>query len=492
MTLVHRVLPPHPVESLEDHVDRGGGKGFRASRLAEPEALITELEASGLRGRGGAGFPTGTKWRTVSEYRSAELPATVVVNAAEGEPGTFKDRTILMTDPYSVIEGALIAARAVGADNVVIALKESFADVVARVRSAVIEIEDAGWAEGVAISVFEGPGEYLYGEETALLETIAGRYPFPRIAPPFRRGAEDVVTTAAATQSDSGLSAHVEMAGESDSVAPPTLVDNVETLANVPRIIARGADWFRTEGTEKSPGTIVCTVTGMVRRSGVGEVMMGTPLREVIEEIGGGPLEGRRIKAVMSGVATGLITADLLDTPVTYEAMADVGSGLGSTGFMVYDETADMTAVAAGASRFLAVESCGQCTPCKQDGLALADLWAKLCSNEGAQADLDTIVERAASVGDRARCYLATQHQVLATSILERFGDDIAAHVAGTATTVEPALVAELVDIADGRATFDERHRQKQPDWTFDATYSGQSPADRFAEHRDHESSLQE
>jgi len=492
MTLVHRVLPPHPVESLGSHVDRGGGKGFEAARLAEPEALIAEVEASGLRGRGGAGFPTGTKWRTVAEYRSAEVPTTMVVNAAEGEPGTFKDRTILMTDPYSVIEGALIAARAVGADNVVIALKESFTDVVARVRSAVTEVESAGWAEGVAIAVFEGPDEYLYGEETALLETIAGRYPFPRIAPPFRRGAEDVVTTEADTESDSGLSAHVEMAGEGNSAAPPTLVDNVETLANVPRIIARGADWFRTEGTEKSPGTIVCTVTGMVRHDGVGEVMMGTPLRDVIEEIGGGPLEGHHVKAVMSGVATGLITADLLDTPVTYEALAEVGSGLGSGGFMVYDDTADMTAVAAGASRFLAVESCGQCTPCKQDGLALADLWAKVCSNEGAQADLDTIVELAASVGDRARCYLATQHQILATSILERFGDDIAAHVAGTATAVEPALVAELVDIAEGTATFDERHRDKQPDWTFDPTDSGQSPADRFAEHRDHESSLEE
>ncbi len=490
MTLVHRVLPPHPVESLDDHVDRGGGKGFEASRQTEPGTLIAELEASGLRGRGGAGFPTGTKWRTVAEHKSSRLASTVVVNGAEGEPGTFKDRTILLTDPYSVIEGALIAARAVGADKVVFALKRSFTDVVARVRSAVAEVEGAGWGDGVVISVFEGPGEYLYGEETALLETIAGRYPFPRIAPPFRRGADEVVATEADAQSESGLAAHVEMAGEDDSLAPPTLVDNVETLANVPRIIARGAAWFRTEGTEGSPGTIVCTVTGLVRRPGVGEVMMGTPLRRVIDEIGGGPLPGRRVKAVMSGVATGLLTAGLLDTPVTYEAMADAGSGLGSAGFIVYDDSADITAVAAGASRFLAVESCGQCTPCKQDGLVLAELWAKLCANDGTQADLDTIVKRAATVGDRARCYLATQHQVLATSILERFGDDVAAHLTGSAAAVEPALVAELVDIADGRATFDERHLDKQPDWTFGEEYSGQSPADRLAEHRDHQSSL--
>ena len=195
MTLVHRVLPGRPVESLQDHVDRGGGKGLDAARQVDAETLIAEVEASGLRGRGGAGFPTGTKWRTVAENRSDELPTTVVVNGAEGEPGTYKDRTILAADPYSVIEGALIAARAVAARVVVFALKRSFTTVVERVRAAIAEVEAAGWSDGLTISVFEGPGEYLYGEETALLETIAGRQPFPRIAPPFRRGVVDVVGT---------------------------------------------------------------------------------------------------------------------------------------------------------------------------------------------------------------------------------------------------------------------------------------------------------
>ncbi|MGI9021904.1 MAG: NADH-ubiquinone oxidoreductase-F iron-sulfur binding region domain-containing protein [Acidimicrobiales bacterium] len=488
MTLVHRVLPPRRVDSVQEHVDRGGGKGIKAAGQVEPDTLIAEIEASGLRGRGGAGFPTGTKWRTVAENRSPQLPTTVVVNGAEGEPGTYKDRTILELDPYSVIEGALIAARAVASDSVVFALKASFTEVVARVREAIAEVEALGWSDGVAVSLFEGPDEYLYGEETALLETIAGRHPFPRIAPPFRRGVDEVVETPADAESESGLSAHVSMAGPDDeTAAPPTLIDNVETLANVPAIIARGAAWFRTEGTEKSPGTIVCTVTGTVHHHGVGEVMMGTPLREVIEDIGGGPLPGRSIKAVMSGVATGLLTADLLDTPVSYEGLADVGGGLGSGGFLVFDDTVDITAVAAGASRFLAVESCGQCTPCKQDGLHLAELWARLCANEGTEADLEEVKKRSATVGDRARCYLATQHQILATSILERFGDDVAAHVAGTAEAVEPALVAELVDISNGKATFDERHRDKQPDWSFDEIYSGKSPADLFADHRDHD-----
>ncbi|HEX2042334.1 MAG TPA: NADH-ubiquinone oxidoreductase-F iron-sulfur binding region domain-containing protein [Acidimicrobiales bacterium] len=485
MTLVHRVLAPRPVNSLGEHVDRGGGRGIQAALAAEPEALIAEVEASGLRGRGGAGFPTGVKWRTVAENRSSALPTTVVVNGAEGEPGTFKDRTIIRTDPYPVIEGALIAARAVGSAHIVVALKKAFAREVERIRSVIAEVHEAGWADGVELEVFEGPGEYLYGEETALLETIAGRKPFPRISPPFRRGVLDLVQTPSDALSDSGLSAPVEMAGpEGDSPAPPTLVDNVETLANVPAIVARGAAWFRTQGTEKSPGTIVCTVTGRVRHHGVGEVMMGTPLREVIQDIGGGPLPGRRIKAVMSGVATGLVTEDLLDTPVTYEDMTEAGSGLGSAGFMVFDDTVDMTAVAAGASRFLAIESCGQCTPCKQDGLALAELWAKLCRGEGEPHDLEELAKRSITVGDRARCYLALQHQALASSVLERFADDVRAHVEGDAVPVELELVAELVDIADGAARLDEEHRDKQPDWSFGDEYSGKSPADLFAEHR--------
>ena len=485
MTLVHRVLSAEPVPTLEAHVDRGGGKGLAAAMKVEPVVLIGEVEESGLRGRGGAGFPTGTKWRTVAENRSEDLATTVVVNGAEGEPGTFKDRTILRTNPYEVVEGALIAARAVGATEVIFALKRAFTTEVARVAQVIAEVQAVGWADGIHLAVFEGPGEYLYGEETALLEAIAGRQPFPRISPPFRRGVTELVQTTADAESGSGLSAPVTMAGpEEDASAPPTLVDNVETLANVPKIIARGASWFRTEGTQESPGTIVCTVTGRVRRHGVGEVLMGTPLREVIEEIGGGPLPGRTIKAVMSGVATGLLTADLLDTPVSYEALAEVGSGLGSGGFMVFDDSVDMTAVAAGVSRFLAVESCGQCTPCKQDGLALADLWAKLCRGEGSEHDLQTIRRRAGTVGDRARCYLALQHQAVASSVLERFGDDVRAHLEGSAPPVDAELVAELVDISDGHAALDEHHREKQPDWTFDEEYSGKSPADRFAEHR--------
>ena len=484
MTMVHRVLPPEPVRSLDEHLRRRGGRGLEIAGEVEPEALIDEIEASGLRGRGGAGFPTHIKWRTVRDNRSEVMKSTVVVNGAEGEPGTYKDRTILMLDPYSVIEGALIAAMAIGADRVVFGLKRSFAEVAARVRAACTEVTAAGWGPGIELVVFEGPDEYLYGEETALLETIDGRYPFPRIAPPFRRGVDEVVQSEGDLVSGSGQSSHVDMAGPDGQVAPPALVDNVETLANVPHIIARGGRWFRTEGTDESPGTIVCTVTGSVQHSGVGEFMMGTPLIDVINEIGGGTLRDRRIVAVLGGVSNALIPADQLDTPLSYEGMAAIGSGLGSAGFVVYDDEDDLVSVVAGVSRFLAVESCGQCTACKKGGVALSELMAKLSRSAADERDMVAIRERVDTVADGARCYLASQHEVVVGSLLGRFADQVDAHLTGAVAGVEPALIAELVTIDDGSAIVDERHAGKQPDWTYGATDSGQAPADRLDEHR--------
>jgi NADH-quinone oxidoreductase subunit F len=462
VALVHRVLYPQPIISLDDYVTRGGGKGIRAATRMEPHAIIERVDASGLRGRGGAGFRTGLKWRTVTENRSA-FPTTVIVNAAEGEPGTFKDRTILRRNPYVVVEGALIAARAVGADLVVVATKRAFEGEIDRVRAAVEEVDDAGWSEGVELVVFEGPDEYLYGEESALLETIDGRWPFPRVVPTFRRG----------------------LTAEAPADAPAAaLVNNTETLANVPRIVARGPAWFRTMGTEESPGTIVCTVTGRTRRHGVGEVPMGTPLRQVIESVGGGPRRGRQIKAVISGVASGVILGSQLDAPVSYEGLAAIGSGLGSAGFVVLDDTADMAAVAAGVARFLAVESCGQCSPCKLDGMTLSDRLAKVSGSDATQHDYDVIRRRLDTVAERSRCYLATQQQVVVGSIIEHFGHEIDAHLSGERGAVVPEMVAELLDIRGGEAIVDGRHRHKQPDWTYNKRDSGTVPVELYAARR--------
>ena len=484
MTIVHRVLPTHAFATLDEYVKAGGGRGIEVARQVEPAAIIDEVEAAGLRGRGGAGFPAAIKWRTVAEYQSSFEPTSVVVNAAEGEPGTYKDRTILRLNPYEVIEGAAIAARAVGATSVIVALKRRFDVEVGRVRQAIAEMTAAGWLGDVPFQVFEGPEEYLYGEETALMEVLDGRAPFPRIAPLFRRGVDEVVETKADLSSESGLSAHVEMAGPGEDAAP-TLASNVETLANVPKIIARGKDWFRTEGTDQSPGTVVVTVTGDVRQAGVAELLMGTPLRDAIDLIGGGPREGRTIKAVMMGVSGNIITAERLDTPLTYEAFRAAGTSLGSASFIVFDDEADMVAVAAGASRFLAIESCGQCEPCKLDGLQLADRLTTLARNDGAQADLDLVRKRIATVGDRARCALAGQQQAVVGSILDAFGVEFDAHVMHLSDAAEPALITELREIdADGVARWDPDFLRKQPDWTYDDEWSGKVPADLRADHR--------
>jgi NADH:ubiquinone oxidoreductase subunit F (NADH-binding) len=417
----------------------------------------------------------------VFENRSTALPATVVVNGAEGEPGSFKDRALLRRNPYRVVEGALVAAHAVGADRVIVALKASFATERSRVDDAVASVAAAGWADGMELTVFAGPGEYLYGEETALLEVIDGRAPFPRVAPPFRHGVDEV-----SVDPEPASAGQVVMADPGGpTVAPPTLVNNVETLANVPGILLHGPAWFGEVGTQQSPGTVVCTVTGATRRHDVGEFAMGTPLREVIETLGGGVGAGRRLVAAMSGVANPLVPAEAIDSPVSYEGMEAIGAGLGAAGFIVFDDTVDLVAVAHGAARFLAVESCGQCTPCKQDGLAIAERMDALRRGEGEADDLAEVQARLATVADGARCSLAEQQQRVIGSVLTGFDDQVQARASGPSAPVEPYLVAPIVELADGRAQLDTDHADKQPDWTLGAEDSGASPADRIDERRE-------
>jgi NADH:ubiquinone oxidoreductase subunit F (NADH-binding) len=471
MAIMTRVLDPEPVPSLDAYTGAGGGQGLEAARKLGPSATIEEIEASGLRGRGGAGFPTGRKWAAVTANRAPGLRPSVVVNASEGEPGSFKDRMLLRRNPYRIIEGAIIAAEAVDAERVVFALKASFGPELERLRRALDEIQTAGWTE-LTLLVVEGPAEYLFGEETALLEVVDGREPFPRIAPPYRHGIDDVgsdpVSAAGSVMSNAG----------GQSAAAPALVNNAETMANVPGILAQGAAWFREVGTADSPGTIVCTVSGGGRRAGVAEFAMGTPLAEVIETIGGPG--GPPVKAVLSGVANPFLPGDRLDTPVTYEDMQAAGTGLGAAGFLVFSDGDDLAAVAAGVARFLAVESCGQCTPCKQDGLAIADILTRVVCGEARPGDADELPSRVTTVGDEARCALAGQQQRVIGSLLSLFPDAVQDHLEDSAVPDDPVLIASLVDIDGGRAVLDEGHRRKQPDWTFGETYSGQAPADRL------------
>lgn len=474
METIERALAAEPVSDLGDARDRyGWGGGLEAALRLGPIGCIEHLEASGLRGRGGAGFPTGRKWRTVAEHSSPELPATVVVNAAEGEPGSFKDREILRRDPYRVIEGALVAAVAVDADQVVVATKRSFRTEIERLRVAMDEVRPE--TDGIGLDLVEGPGEYLYGEESGLLEVVAGRPPFPRIAPPWRAGVDE-------TDPSTKSAAPEPLAAPGDATpTPPALVNNVETLANVGAILARGPSWFREVGTEASPGTVVCTISGRTRRDGVAEVAMGTPLRTVVEGIGGGAEPGRRLEAAVSGVANPVVRADDFDVGLSYEAMREIGSGLGAAGFLVFDDRTDPIALAHGVARFLAVESCGQCTPCKLDGLVVAEVLDRLRRGKGSDLDLVEVHRRLEHVTEGARCNLALQHQQVVGSVFDAFGfgpEDLA-RVAEDGS-VEP--IVPIADLVEGRAVLELEQLDKQPDWTFAAEDSGQTPAARLTE----------
>lgn len=474
MGLVNRVLPRRPVTSLDDYLEAGGGRGLAAARKLGPAAVVDEVEASGLRGRGGAGFATGTKWRTVAGLVSSDLPTTVVVNGAEGEPGTFKDRALLRANPFAVLEGALIAALAVDADRIVVATKASFTTEHALLRAAIQELRTTDWLDDVAVGVVEGPSEYLFGEETALLEVLDGRPPFPRVAPPFRHGVDEAGT-------DPGQAAGTTMVDPAPGGVPPTLVNNVETLGNVAGLLAEGADWFRRLGTADSPGTVVCTISGATARHGVAEVEMGTTLGQAIRLIGGGPRPGHELVGAMSGVANPVVPAPLFDTPLTYDAMQAAGSGLGAAGFVVFDDETDLAAVAAGVSRFLAVESCGQCTPCKQDGLAIAETLLRIVRGGGNEYDLGEVADRVTTVADEARCYLAHQHQRVVDSILRLHPEAFQRHVDLTVPSTDPLPILPLADLnGDGPAQLDLHQLDKQPDWSYDTPDSGKSPVERL------------
>ncbi len=460
MAQLTRVLDADVVADLATYEAGGGGEALRAARASEPVAVIEVLEASGLRGRGGGGFPTGTKWRTVAGLGGAE-PATVVVNAAEGEPGTFKDRTLLRRNPYKVLEGALIASHAVAADRVIVGMKGSATEERRRVEAAIAELAAAGWPEHVQIDCSADSDRYLLGEETALLEVVNGRPPFPRLAPPYRAGAEQVDDRKA------------DPAGASGS--PTTLVNNVETLANVPSIVLDGPDAFRAVGTPDSPGTIICTVSGRMPQAGVGEYELGTPLRDVIAELGGGSTD--RVVAVLSGTANPFLPADRLDVPLSWEDLAAAGGGLGSAGFIVLDDEVDVVAAAHGVSRFLSVESCGQCTPCKQDGLAITATLDRLRSSAPEPDDVDQLTVLTSRVTDGARCFLAQQHQNVVQSLLSLFPDAVAAHADGRADGAGSFPIVPLVDIVEGEAVLALDELDLPADWGDGSTTN---PSDRI------------
>jgi NADH:ubiquinone oxidoreductase subunit F (NADH-binding) len=452
---VRVVLPAQPVASLDQYLGAGGGQALELARTLAPDEIAAELTRAGLRGRGGAGFPTGTKWRSVITAPGRHRYA--VANGAEGEPGTFKDRSILRADPYQVVEGLAIAAYALGAREVFVALKASFTVERERVLTAVTEMEQAGLLGDLSVGIVAGPEEYLFGEEKALLEVIEGNDPLPRWLPPYVHGLF-------ATAPQLGWAGHDPEVGHAGAhESNPTLVNNVETLANVTHVLARGADWFRTMGTRESPGTIVCTVVGDVDRPGVVEVELGTPLRTVLTACG-----ARDVKAVFPGVTNAVLTGADLDTPCSYEGFAAAGSGLGAAGFIVYDDTACMLDVARMFSRFLWVESCGQCPPCK---LGTGEITASLddvARGHGRDAAFESINHWLSVVADGNRCFLPVEEQQTVASILRAFPEDFAAHRNGSCPTPRHYDVPKVVDIGDQGVVYDVHQSRKRPDWTYE------------------------
>jgi len=397
---------------LDEYLGHDGFQALREALTARtPEAIIEEVRSSGLRGRGGAGYLTGDKWR-----RARQAPGTpkyIVCNGDEGDPGAFMDRMILESYPYRVLEGMAIAAHAVGAEEGVLYIRAEYPLAVRRVREAIRRCEERGLLgerllgtdHRLRLRIMEGAGAFVCGEETALLESIMGRRGMPRLRPPY--------------PAEAGL------------WGCPTLVNNVETYALVPWIVLRGADAFAALGTGHSKGTKVFALAGKVARGGLIEVPMGVTLRQVVEEIGGGIAGGKRFKAVqVGGPSGGCVPAELADTPVDFEALTAVGAIMGSGGLVVLDEDDCMVDIARYFLQFTQDQSCGRCTPCRIGTRRMLDVLDRLAAGEGRAGDLEELDALARFVQKASLCGLGKTAPNPILSTLQYFREEYEAHLA--------------------------------------------------------------
>ncbi|MFZ0827569.1 MAG: NADH-quinone oxidoreductase subunit NuoF [Verrucomicrobiia bacterium] len=375
-------------ERIEAYIAAEGYQALHdVLREMTPKEVVETMVKSGLRGRGGAGFPTGIKWGTVAKTQS--IQKYVICNADEGDPGAFMDRSVLESDPHSVLEGMAIAAYAVGANQGFIYVRAEYPLAIKRLQTAIKQAKQLGLlGSGVFESPFNfnidiriGAGAFVCGEETALMASVEGKRGTPRPRPPF--------------PAESGL------------WDCPTLINNVETFANVPPILRKGAEWFAGIGTEKSKGTKVFALAGKITNTGLIEVPMGTPLRQIVEEMGGGAPDGGRIKAVQTGGPSGgCIPADALDTPVDYESLGKLGSIMGSGGMIVMDETTRMVDVARYFMEFCVDESCGKCIPCRAGTVQMLHLLEKILNRQATARDLAKLEELCDMVKNTSLCGL--------------------------------------------------------------------------------------
>lgn len=398
-------------ENIEEYIAFDGYKALgKVLTEMTPEAVIDEIKKSGLRGRGGGGFPTGLKWQFAAASKNEQK--YVCCNADEGDPGAFMDRSILEGDPHSVIEAMAIAGYAIGANQGYIYIRAEYPIAVKRLQIAIDQAREYGL---LGKNIFEtgfdfdleirlGAGAFVCGEETALMTSIEGKRGEPRPRPPF--------------PAVKGL------------FEKPTILNNVETYANVAQIINKGADWFASIGTEKSKGTKVFALGGKINNTGLVEIPMGTTLREIVEEIGGGIPNGKKFKAAQTGGPSGgCIPASLMDTPIDYDSLIAIGSMMGSGGLIVMDEDNCMVDIAKFFLEFTVDESCGKCSPCRIGTKRLLEMLTKVTEGKATLEDLDKIEELCYSIKNAALCGLGQTAPNPVLSTLRYFRDEYEAHV---------------------------------------------------------------
>ena len=398
-------------ENIEECIGRDGYSAL-AKCLTEmtPEAVIDEIKRSGLRGRGGGGFPTGLKWEFARKYQADQK--YVVCNADEGDPGAFMDRSIMEGDPHSVIEAMAICGYSIGASKGLVYIRAEYPLAIERLRIAIEQAEKYGLlGENILgtdfsfhIEIRYGAGAFVCGEETALIHSMEGHRGEPTTKPPFP--------------------------AESGYLNKPTNVNNVETLANIPVILNKGADWFASIGTERSKGTKVFALAGKINNVGLIEVPMGTTLREVIYEIGGGIKNGKKFKAVQTGGPSGgCLTEKHLDTPIDFDNLLAAGSMMGSGGMIVMDEDDCMVAVAKFYLEFIVEESCGKFSPCRIGNKRLLEILTRITEGKGTMEDLDNLRNLSQVIKDTALCGLGQTSPNPVLSTLEHFYDEYVAHI---------------------------------------------------------------
>ncbi|MBD8079511.1 NADH-quinone oxidoreductase subunit NuoF [Cellulosimicrobium arenosum] len=408
--------------TLQAYRDHGGYAGLRAALAQEPADVVATVKASGLRGRGGAGFPTGMKWGFLPPPDGG--PRYLVVNADESEPGTCKDIPLMMASPQALIEGVAITSYAIGCHHAFIYVRGEVLHVYRRLLRAVEEAYAAGLlgkdVQGsgfdLEVTVHAGAGAYICGEETALLDSLEGLRGQPRLKPPFPAVA--------------GL------------YARPTVVNNVESIASVPSIVARGADWFTSMGTERSAGYGLFSLSGHVTRPGQYEAPLGTTLRELLD-LAGGMRGGKALKFwTPGGSSTPIFTDAHLDTPLDYESVAKAGSMLGTRALQIFDETTCVVRAVSRWTDFYAHESCGKCTPCREGTYWMKQVLARIEGGQGTEADLDLLLDTCDNILGRAFCALGDGATSPVTSSIELFRAEYEAHITGGGCPFDPAAAA--------------------------------------------------